>query len=248
MRKLFHLVMYKLKQNRYQDITYLLRNKKSKSDILIAVFSGFSPLGTAPRYNYGETLKTVDAMQVFLLDNTGYNKAGSYYLGEHGDWFVPDQICQLISDLMQKYEKKAILTCGSSKGGTAAVYYGLRLNATAVIIGAPQYLIGNYLNTSDHRVILEKILGNITDKGIDRLNSLLENEIKNHSDADQKTCFYIHYSPLEHTYHEHIEKLIAELREGKYPLELDCSEAYEDHADVGKYFQKFLVDTCARYV
>ena len=248
MRKLFLLVMYKMKQERYRDITYLLRKKKSKSDILIAVFSGFYPRGTAPRYNYGETLKAVDAMQVFLLDNTGYNNAGSYYLGENGDWFVPDQVCQLISELMQRYKKKAVLTCGSSKGGTAAIYYGLRLNATAVIIGAPQYLIGNYLNTADHKVILEKILGSITDQGIEKLNSLLGNEIRNHSGADQKPSFYIHYSPLEHTYHEHIGKLITELQESQYPLELDCSEAYENHADVGKYFQRYLVETCSRYV
>ena len=169
-------------------------------------------------------------------------------MGENGDWFVPDQICQLLSDLMQRYKKKAVLTCGSSKGGTAAVYYGLRINATAVIIGAPQYLIGNYLNTADHKVILEKILGSITDQGIEKLNSLLVNEIRKHSDAERKPSFYIHYSPLEHTYHEHIVKLITELQESHYPLELECSEAYENHADVGKYFQRYLVETCARYV
>lgn len=56
-RRWFLRVMYKLKQDRYGDITYVLRNKKSKSDFLIAVFSGFSPKGAAPRYNYGETLK-----------------------------------------------------------------------------------------------------------------------------------------------------------------------------------------------
>lgn len=95
-RRWFLRVMYKLKQDRYGDITYVLRNKKSKSDFLIAVFSGFSPKGAAPRYNYGETLKKVDAMQVFLLDDTGYNKAGSYYLGENGTWYIPEQICQLI--------------------------------------------------------------------------------------------------------------------------------------------------------
>ena len=247
-RRWFLRVMYKLKQDRYGDITYVLRNKKSKSDFLIAVFSGFSPKGTAPRYNYGETLKKVDAMQVFLLDDTGYNKAGSYYLGENGTWYIPEQICQLISELMTRYQKRAVLTCGSSKGGTAAVYYGLRLNATAVIIGAPQYLIGNYLNTPDHRVILEKILGSITEEGINRLNSLLEDEIRHYSNTEQKPSFYIHYSPLEHTYHEHIDKLISELRENNYPLELDCSEAYDDHADVGRFFQKYLVETCNRYV
>lgn len=216
--------------------------------MLIAVFSGFSPIGKAPRYNYGETLKKVDAMQVYLLDDTGYNKAGSYYLGEDGDWFVPEQMCRMITELMRRYKKTAVLTCGSSKGGTAAVYYGLKLNAKAVVIGAPQYFIGNYLNTEDHRPILEKILGSITDNGINRLNFLLEKEIASHISADDKPCFHIHFSPFEHTYHEHIEKLIAELKECGYPMELDCSEEYKEHSEVGRYFQKYLFSVCNRYV
>ena len=106
-RRWFLRVMYKLKQDRYGDITYVLRNKKSKSDFLIAVFSGFSPKGAAPRYNYGETLKKVDAMQVFLLDDTGYNKAGSYYLGENGT---------IRYNKLRKFRKGKMKTVPKNKG------------------------------------------------------------------------------------------------------------------------------------
>lgn len=39
----------------------------------------------------------------------------------------------------------SILTLGTSKGGTAALYYGLKLNVQSIIIGACQYRIGSYV-------------------------------------------------------------------------------------------------------
>jgi hypothetical protein len=250
-RKIRHVALwtvFKIKQDKYRDITYVLHNECAASQYLIVVFSGFSKMGFPPRYNYMETLKSVDAMQLFILDNTGYNKAGSYYLGENGYFFVPEQICELISNIKQKHCKSKVIACGSSKGGSAAVYYGLKINAEAIIIGAPQYWIGTYLNTDTYKPVLEKMLGTTANEGIARLDDLLKNEIRKQAYKDKKPIFYIHFSPGEHTYREHIADLIAELELNRYTCELDNAYTYEEHSTVGQYFKEYLLKVCASFM
>ena len=242
------LFLHKIKQKRYRNITYLLQNEKSDGDTLIIVFSAFSPLGKPPRYNYCETLKNVTAMQLYILDNSGYNNAGSYYLGEEGNWYIPNQIYELVSYICQKYHKSEIITCGSSKGGTAAAFYGLKLHANAVVIGAPQYRIGSYLNTGRHIPILQKIIGKISKENLKKINDLLQDAIREQADYVEKPLFYIHYSPEEHTYKEHIAELIAELQHNGYSLELDNTYTYREHAEVGQYFKYYLLEVCSNYV
>lgn len=65
-------------------------------------FSGFSEIGAPPSYNYVKTLSKIHANRLSILDNYGYNKAGSYYLGENGDWFMPDQIVELVQQIARR--------------------------------------------------------------------------------------------------------------------------------------------------
>lgn len=62
------------------------------------------------------TLKTINANQLFILDDFGYKKQGSYYLGENGDWFLPNMIESLIKTIKAKNNIKQVVMIGSSKG------------------------------------------------------------------------------------------------------------------------------------
>lgn len=236
-------IEFRVCQKKYRGISYVVKHRKAPNNLLIVVFSGFSPMGKPPRYNYIETLKFVNATQLFLLDDTGYNRAGSYYLGDNNSFYIPERICALISKIRQKYNKSRIVTCGSSKGGTMAIYYGLKVHANAVVCGAPQYRIGMYLRTAEHMPILKGIIGDVTNEKINCLNQLLENEIKSQSCDENKPQIYMHYSPQEHTYHEHIAELIEKLQSCGYTLVLDNDYFYRNHGDVGQYFKKYLLRT-----
>ena len=59
----------------------LIRNKKSNE--LIVSFSGFPGEGKKAKYNYTKALKRVKKNKLFILDDFGYQSAGSYYLGEN---------------------------------------------------------------------------------------------------------------------------------------------------------------------
>ena len=56
----------------------------------------------------------------------------------------------------------------------------------------------------------------------------------------RKPKVYIHYSPLEHTYPEHIDDMIADLKQNGYETEEDANYTYTDHAEVAKHFPTYL--------
>lgn len=241
---LFFKLKIILKQKKYNCLKYLFLKKKS-SDTLIISFSGFAGGGPA-RYNYMNTLKTVNANQLFILDDFGYKKQGSYYLGENGDWFLPDMIESLIKTIKAKNNIKQVVMIGSSKGGSAALYYSIKMQADACVIGAPQYYIGDYLSIDRHLPILEGIMGNRSQKSIDKLNRVLSDCIS--SSPTNKPNVYIHYSPMEHTYSEHIVYMTKDLIEHDYKVFEDADYDYTDHDNVAKYFPKYLQEVLNRII
>ncbi len=107
-----------------------------------------------------------------------------------------------------------------------------------VICGAPQYYIGDYLNTTDyHKKILKSI---IKDEriGIEEINNKLYNALNTQDISNTK--FIIHYSKNEHTYKEHICYLIKDLKAKNANIQEDVSD-YLNHDEVGNYFKALLV-------
>lgn len=130
---------------------------------------------------------------------------------------------------------------GSSKGGTAALYFAGLTNADDVICGAPQYFIGDYLNTQKHYPILEGILGEVTPDGICRLNQLVKDTLIY---SNKKSNIHIHYSKKEHTFQEHITYLLEDLYNcGGFQIKEDIRN-YKNHNQVAEYFGQFLIQEC----
>ena len=208
--------------------------------MLIISFSGFPGCGKKPSFNYVRTLKDINVNKLFLMDDFGYPEdLGSYYLGENGDWFLPQEIGTLINHITESRSIKTIIMIGSSKGGTSALQYAIRCHAQFAVIGAPQYFIGNYLNTEQFKPIMQAICADDSERSVNTLNRLMPDLIKENRFADKPVVF-IHYSPQEHTYPEHIKDMIADLSENGYSVEEDNDYSYTNHQDVAKYFPPVL--------
>ena len=231
-------IQIRMKEKKYERIKYLLQANRS-SDTLLICFSGFNGSGPA-RYNYIKTLTTVKANKLFILDDFGYNKQGSYYLGENGECFVPDMIVGLIKKIQSDRDIKRVITIGSSKGGSAALYYSVKMGAESCIIGAPQYFIGSYLSVDKHLPILEGIMGNTSSESVETLDKVIRDVVM--SPGDHKPSVHIHYSPKEHTYPEHIKDMIADLKSCGYSVAEDAEYDYTDHVDVSKCFPEYLLN------
>lgn len=235
LNRIMNVIQIQMSERKYNSLKYILK-KCPESNTLVVVFSGF-PGNAKAKYNYMRTLKDFNCNKLFLLDNFGYKKRGAYYLGENGKFYVQDLVRKLISEIKVKLNINYAITVGSSKGGTSAIYHGLRVGADAIIAGAPQYFIGNYLSTDEHQNILKGITGG---GGVELLNDIVRNEIQNC--GKQKPKIYLHYSQKEHTYPVHISDLISDMKRNNF--EVICDEAdYVEHSEVAKFFPTFLINT-----
>lgn len=235
----------KCNERKYTDgehqLKYILRKKKNLP--LVVVFSAFAG-GGYPSYNYIRTLMPIkNASLLFILDDLiDDTNTGSYYLGTDGDFWGIDMVDKLISEHRKYLNSHSLIMVGTSKGGTAAIMFGLKMNADLVIAGAPQYYIGSYLNCDAHRHLLSHLLGkNYTNRDIASVDQILPNLVENCA----KCCnaqFVLHYSTKEHTYEEHIRYLVGDLKKHNYSVSEDIW-AYSEHGDVRKFFPSFLVNT-----
>ncbi|KFI88042.1 EpsK [Bifidobacterium reuteri DSM 23975] len=216
------------------------------SDRLLVVFSACTRRGIPARYNYMRTLKDVPVNRLFILDDFGEDHRGGYYLGAYPDFEMEKATKALIDKFIARREISKVCFGGSSKGGWAALNFGVQYAGhglgAEIITGAPQYWLGTYLQAPGGMVTLRSIAAeNINDLPAvyEALNNHLKRRIEENRFAHEQTI-YIHYSEREHTYKDHIRDLIVILRNKGYILIEDVQE-YENHGDVSLYFPKFFV-------
>ena len=224
-------------------VHYYFKPAKGKGDTLITVFSGFSAIGKPAVYNLVATLKGVRAARLYILDDFGHEKRGAYYLGENGSFAVRDAVLELI----ESFKMSKNVFCGSSKGGTAAIYFGLLCGADLIVSGAPQCFIGTYLTAQeDHVPLFDAIAGDHSPENIEKYDRLLPDLIAAKRSVD-KTVLLMHYSKAEHTYHDHIERMLVCLEENGYRVQHDVA-TYLHHSDVSKFFPQFCLAAVRQYL
>lgn len=222
-------------------IRYMVKNCKSKN--LCVVFSAFPQKGVLPGYNMIRTLWNNQGKYDLLYirdDMVNIPTGGSYYLGSNGDFWGIETVEALIKFITSKNGYNKCVGVGSSKGGTAALMFGLKLQFDAVVIGACQYRIGSYLNCPYHHKTLQKLTGmeNVCSEAISILDSIVPDIISEKKGTPTEIWF--HYSDKEHTFSEQIQELLHDLRANGYHLHEDVMH-YLDHGDVGKYYPKYML-------
>lgn len=144
-----------------KNIRYVYEKAKIyNKEKLIVVFSAFS--NDVAKYNYINTLKVIDCNKLFILDD--YGVKGTYYLGLDGNLDIETSVASLITYIMSKdnISFNNVISVGSSKGGTAALYYGMKYNFGNIIVGAPQYKVGTYLSDLSIKDYADEIFGKRT--------------------------------------------------------------------------------------
>jgi len=227
------ILKLKFKENIYCNrLRYVY--ERNSSDTLVIIFSAFSP---KPRYNYVRTLKNFNKIsRLYILDDFGVK--GSYYWYEGGKKLPLELTKGLIESIVKERCYKNIITLGTSKGGTCAIYYGLMFNAKHIYAGACQYYVGNYLDTKSNKVILEAMMGcEVSKENVERLNRIMPEQLQNYSGSN--SMIHLLYSKDEHTYREHIVHLINDLDKNHISYD-EKVESFKNHNDVGKYFISYI--------
>jgi hypothetical protein len=220
-----------------KDIKYVFKKRDSK--YLAVGFSGIPKVGTPPRYNYMRTLMDVEVNQLFILDDHGM--IGCYYLGENQDFAVERSVSELIRKIADENDipLSNVITFGSSKGGYASLYYGMKFSYGHVIAASPQTKVGTYLLKQNiaSAYIAQFIAGGVREPHKNYLDELLFNVVEN---CESFPSINIHVGSGEMHYTEHIIPLqTALVQNGVYP-ELDLGN-YTSHNDVLKFYPDYLV-------
>lgn len=218
-----------------RDIHYVLQ--ESSKPYLIVVYSGFSPAGKPPLYNYVNTLSDVDCNKLFILD---WGPRGCYYIGKDRDHSVERSVVDLIDTISvsKGISRQQVINCGSSKGGFAALYLTLKYGYGHAIVGSPQTLVGDYLlkqvvSASD---VAEFISGGKSDSDLVYLNSLLFDVVES---TNHKPDIHIHLGRGEYHYKQHVLPFNEWMDKRGIPYNLDLGD-YDTHAEVAKHYPPFL--------
>ena len=226
--------IYKHEKTFSKEVRYMYIDKGSE-DLLI-VFSGFT--GENRRYNYFTSFKNIEINQLYILDTWGI--LGSYYWYEKHDNRPESLVNSLIENIVVNNNIKRIFTAGTSKGGTAAIYFGILHNAVNVFSGACQYYVGSYLGRPEQKNILIGMMGADNEElSIKLLDSKMPELLEKYS-ASCSSIIELFYSTKELTYERQIIPLKKALDKYGY-IYVETIEDFEDHNDVGKFFPAFLL-------
>ena len=241
MNKIYSSLIQPLKEKEFtssesQMLRYMFFPEK-RSRILLVGFQACNDNGA--RYNYVRTVAGCGVNRLFIKDDFGINHWGDYYLGCDGTYSVERAVIELIDKFRDKVKPDRLIFIGSSKGGYAALNFGLRYENIDMIVAAPQYYLADYLDSDKFRKILDDILGSdVTDEKKAQLNIRLREVIKQDKYESSQRVF-IHYSTQEHTYREHVADLLHDLKDKGIPVQEDVGD-YQVHGDLKYYFPQYL--------
>lgn len=135
-----------------------------------------------------------------------------------------------------------IITCGSSKGGTAAVYFSIKYNFGYSCVGAFQLNVGTYLNSVSsytRESVLKLITGGFNKNSVEYLDSYYINFFENQKNI--KTKLFIHAGDKDPHYLNHVVPFLKIMDKKNKNYDLDLKD-YTSHGKVGTYYTEYLLE------
>jgi hypothetical protein len=218
------------------EIPYLFVPGTHYQDNLCVIFSAFndekSPLQLT--YNYVRTLMNFEGRKLFILDNVG--PRGGYYIGKAPDFKFGDAVHALIEKIREEIgvARDHVICVGGSKGGTAALYHGLKGEYGSVISGAPQVKISSYLMNC-----AQETYGFMFGDGVENEN-LGNNVILDLCRSKSDTNITLISSPNDWQYKEHVLPFIIEAQKNQLNCRVLIDKEGKEHNDIANFFLKNL--------
>lgn len=235
----------------FNDIPVKYVFHPASSNYLVVCFSGISKReyqGKSPVYNYIRTLEDVRINRLYILDS--YEGHFCYYLGKKGKRDFEKAILALITEIANDANISAqnIITAGSSKGGTAALYYALTYNYGLTIVGAPQIYIGKFLKSFSKNKYIKaaylQMVGNPTKQMEKYLDQLMFVRLSNYKN---KSTLFFHVGRGDYHFDSHLKPFLVNCDLKNIDYELQIGE-YSNHSETGSYFGPILKKKIEAYI
>lgn len=219
-------------------IKYMYKKRKYDNQHLLIIFSGFG--GTNEfTYDFVNSLKDAPSHILWIKDD--FEGHCCYYLCKGMDFKIEsavyDFILQKISSL--GLEKSQCTLAGFSKGGTAALYFGLKYNFTNIISTVPQFHIGSYVHRG-WKDVAKHMLGDITQNNINRLDNVLPKALS--ADVNLQKNIYLLTSESDNQYIPEIKPYLAEfIKYTNFNLFISKSKLVREHKNVTAHHVPLLI-------
>ena len=229
-----------------RDINYLFHRGAKSSPFLLVSFQAVPAVKDGKPvklYNYKKFLKEANLHRLFIEDTCG--DFGCYYLCNNMNFDVEETVIQLIESVMKKLKikKENVITFGSSKGGTSALYYGLKYNFGHIIAGAPQTKIATYLNKYRPEM-LEYMIGDFSQEKVDYVDCLVLNQVKSPCSSEITMLT----SKSDAQYEPHIIPLLEAFERENIDATVVYEPRVQKHKDIATYFPDFLEQHIQRII
>lgn len=168
-------------------VNYKYRQAIGDRRHLVVIFSGFRKLGT---FDFdGGVVAGLRGDILWIQDHFYDNYA--YYLCQGMDYSIRDSVYALIEEtrIGLGLEKSQCTMAGFSKGGSAALYFGIKYNYGAVVSTVPQMHIGSYVY-KNWPIAFEAMTGNGSAAERVKLDRVLPDLIRGDTEVDRNIYLF----------------------------------------------------------
>ncbi|MFI5620583.1 hypothetical protein [Streptomyces sp. NPDC051567] len=184
-------------------IEYRFTHARNGNGHLLVVFANL----TAPG-EYGWANGVLDKVRSNILwIRDLFDGQNSYYLCKNMDFALERSVAGLISRVLDSLglTPDACTLFGSSKGGSAALYFGLRYGFGNIVASVPQFQIGSYVQ-ADMPGAAKLMMGEVTDEKVRALDTVLPDLVRR--SPNRGANIYLVTSPQDEQYRTQVEPFI----------------------------------------
>lgn len=221
------------------DVRYKYKQGKYDFKHLIFVFSGF--LNKEPgNYDFINAMNDCPADIIWIGDH--FNNNYAYYLCYNMDFSIEDAVTEFIHNKIAELdmEPHQITVTGFSKGGSAALYYGLKQGFRNIVVSVPQIKIGSYLMNNWSEVAKAVMGNNYTPIDVQFLDKQIIRLLKQEQKFDRN--IYLLTSEADIQYKTEIEPYLADFNQySNFNLLKTYSNFVREHNQVTSHHTALLL-------
>ncbi|MET8574028.1 hypothetical protein [Streptomyces sp. NPDC005012] len=186
-------------------VEYRFAHAKSGNRRLVVVFANFA----APQ-DYGWSNGVLDQVRANILwIRDRFDGMNSYYLCKDMDFSLERSVAGLIFKVMRALEITAddVTVWGGSKGGSAALFFGLRYGFRNIVSLVPQFAVGTYVRTVHPQVARFMLGEGVPPENVRAVDAILPDLVR--SGTHRSANVYLLSSPQDQQYTSQVEPYLG---------------------------------------
>ncbi|EOL8958625.1 accessory Sec system protein Asp2 [Cronobacter dublinensis] len=220
------------------QIKYRYKKRKYDTQHMLFIFSGFGGAGMFT-WDFANALQDCPAHVVWIKDD--FHDACTYYLCHNNDFYVEQAVITFIEKMLSRFDlnKTQCTLAGFSKGGSAALWYGLKYNFKNIISTVPQFHIGSYARNHWPEIFMH-MTGEASEASARQLDALLPCQLTSDRAVDKN--IYLLTSEADIQYESEVKPYIPEFRKyHNFNLFMAQSKLIREHNQVTSYHVPLLL-------